>query len=186
MELFTLFTHPVPDHFTGTFLFLYTANNPLIFNVGYSIYRINGVAPSKDDVGFQRTRLLKPRQQPKRLKTNEDPPRSLLIANVQLNILAQETTYYCRVVRLPQHFIRKHHVIQVFLIIKLSSSFDCCYHIIDFGISLKRPLRKEESRSFTIWKCFIARRHQMKRSRNIAVHAPIPVDRIQLAFVNEF
>nr|CAH0102169.1 unnamed protein product [Daphnia galeata] len=111
MELFTLFTHPVPDHSTGTFLFLYTKNNPLIL-MWAILYRINGVAPSKDDVGFQRTRLLKPRQQPKRLKTNEDPPRSLLIANVQLNIPAQETTYYCRVVRLPQHFIRKHHVIQ--------------------------------------------------------------------------
>ncbi|XP_045032302.1 dopamine beta-hydroxylase [Daphnia magna] len=75
------------------------------------LYRINGVSPSDDDVGFQRTRLLKPATGQEHQKTN-DPLHALLIANVQLNIPAQETTYYCRVVRLPQQFIRKHHVVQ--------------------------------------------------------------------------
>ena len=73
--------------------FPFTANDPLILMWAIFYIRINGVTSSKDDVGFQRTRLLKPPQQQKRLKTNEDPPRSLLIANVQLNIPAQETTY---------------------------------------------------------------------------------------------
>jgi dopamine beta-monooxygenase len=78
--------------------------------------RINGVSPTTEDVGFQRTRLLKPPvTQHKHPKMN-DPPRPLLIANVQLNVPAQETTYYCRVVRLPEHFSRKHHVIQVIFI----------------------------------------------------------------------
>ena len=90
------------------YLLTLTSINPLI-----CACRIDGVAPSKDDVGFQRTRLLKPpaavRKHPK-----PDDIRPLLIANVQLNVPAQETTYWCRVVRLPQHFNRKLHVLQVY------------------------------------------------------------------------
>lgn len=67
-----------------------------------------------DDVGFQRTRLLKPSSGRKHPKPEDLRP--LLINNVQLNIPAQETTYWCRVVRLPQHFDRKHHVLQVLLL----------------------------------------------------------------------
>nr|CAG4650823.1 EOG090X0318 [Simocephalus serrulatus] len=74
------------------------------------LYRIDGVSPSTDDVGFQRTRLLKP--SPGRKHPKPDDLRPLLINNVQLNIPAQETTYWCRVVRLPQHFNRKHHILQ--------------------------------------------------------------------------
>lgn len=74
--------------------------------------------PSDEDVGFQRTRILKP---PTAIKTRTKPDdlRPLLVANVQLNIPAEETTYWCRVVRLPQHFIRKHHVLQVYCVISL-------------------------------------------------------------------
>jgi hypothetical protein len=52
--------------------------------------------------------------------------------------------------------------------------------------SLRRPLRREESRSFTTWKCFIARRHPMKLFRNIEALATIPIDRIRLASAKEF
>lgn len=68
------------------------------------------MSPANADIGFQRTRLLKPppnhRQSPRDL-------RPLLIANVQLNVPTSETTYYCKVVRLPEQFKRKHHVVQV-------------------------------------------------------------------------
>nr|CAG4646117.1 EOG090X0318 [Macrothrix elegans] len=75
------------------------------------LYRIEGVAPSQENTGFQRTRLLKP---PSAVHENAKPSdlRPFLIANVQLNVPAQETTYWCRVVRLPDHFIRKHHILR--------------------------------------------------------------------------
>nr|CAG4647751.1 EOG090X0318 [Moina brachiata] len=74
------------------------------------LYRIDGVSPAKEDAGFQRTRLLKPSFDHNH--SSPDDLRPLLISNAQLNVPASETTYYCRVVRLPEHFKRKHHILQ--------------------------------------------------------------------------
>lgn len=106
---------PGPLYRSVSFLIIFSLKNTFPFafvSKNKKKKRINGVSPSDDDVGFQRTRLLKPATGQEHQKTN-DPLHALLIANVQLNIPAQETTYYCRVVRLPQQFIRKHHVVQV-------------------------------------------------------------------------
>lgn len=96
-----------------TNLIVSTAIEPRIYkDFCWRIARIDGVAPAKEDTGFQRTRLLKPISSQEPVKKPSDL-RSLHIANVQLNVPPQETTYWCRVVRLPEHFIKKHHVLQV-------------------------------------------------------------------------
>lgn len=65
--------------------------------------------PPKRQTGFQRTRLLRP-------ATHLPPPppdvRSLVITNSKVAVPAAETTYWCRVTRLPRHFQQKHHVLQ--------------------------------------------------------------------------
>nr|CAG4641544.1 EOG090X0318 [Eurycercus lamellatus] len=76
------------------------------------LYRIEGVAPSKDRTGFQRTRLLKPVTPLSESIKQPADLRSLLVANNQLKVPGEETTYWCRVIRLPDHFNRKHHVLQ--------------------------------------------------------------------------
>nr|CAG4644644.1 EOG090X0318 [Leptodora kindtii] len=73
------------------------------------LYRIKGVKPADRDYGFQRVRLLKPEQ------SSHPPPkdnRFLLISTDKVRVPGVETTYWCNVFRIPEHFTHKHHVFQ--------------------------------------------------------------------------
>lgn len=82
--------------------------------------RIDGVKPTEERIGFQRTRLLKPAPSAGAAATvetnnnnNNEDVRSLVIANQGVQVPGDETTYWCRVVRLPANLRRsKHHVIR--------------------------------------------------------------------------
>ena len=66
--------------------------------------------PADRDYGFQRVRLLKPEQ------SSHPPPkdnRFLLISTDKVRVPGVETTYWCNVFRIPEHFTHKHHVFQV-------------------------------------------------------------------------
>ena len=72
-------------------------------------HRIEGLKPSSRRTGFQRTRLLKP---PTHLPPPPADVRPLIITHSKVVVPAEETTYWCRVTRLPRHFQQKHHVLQ--------------------------------------------------------------------------
>nr|CAG4640712.1 EOG090X0318 [Eulimnadia texana] len=71
------------------------------------LYRLEGVRPKAS--GLQRTRLLRPlnRPPPRPLDT-----RQLLVTASDVKVPAVETTYWCHVMRLPDQFKSKHHVLE--------------------------------------------------------------------------
>ena len=74
------------------------------------MFRIEGVKPLMEDTGFQRARLLKPSIH---LPPSPADTRSLVVAASKVSVPNQETTYWCHVTRLPDHFLKqKHHVLQ--------------------------------------------------------------------------
>lgn len=117
MEPLTSFLLQAQVHFTGTIINYHeTRASRLNAKISLSFYinRIDGVKPTDERIGFQRTRLLKP-PPPDGIKqlNKEEMLRSLLIANEGVKVPGDETTYWCNVVRLPANLRRlKHHVVQ--------------------------------------------------------------------------
>lgn len=75
------------------------------------LFSLEGLDLSSAQHGFQRTQLLKNLNSVVRLPADTW---SLLVTEEDNHVLSADTTYWCKVIRLPEAFRKKHHIVQVY------------------------------------------------------------------------
>lgn len=75
------------------------------------LFSLEGLDVSSAQHGFQRTQLLKNLNSVVRLPADTW---SLSVTEENNQVLSVDTTYWCKVIRLPEAFRKKHHIVQVY------------------------------------------------------------------------